>query len=127
MYALGAASKEKLATTHNDMQAVVNLAITLTDVDFSFVEGRRTVQQQLENIENNVSWTMDSKHLEDDNGDVFAGDIYPYVDGETSHDQKHYDRVAIAMFHAAQKLKINIEWGGFWSKPHVDCPHWELV
>ena len=74
MYALVTASKKKLATTHRDMQAVVELAITLTDVDFSFVEGIRSKAKQRRNMNAipPVSWTMDSKHLPDKNGDVKA-------------------------------------------------------
>ena len=126
MYALGTASKKKLATTHRDMQAVVELAITLTDVDFSFVEGERSLKQQIKNVKNGVSWTLESKHLPNDDGDVLAGDIYPWVDGKTSMDREHFKRVAKAMFNAAQGLGIHIEWGGFFPKEQEDMPHWEL-
>lgn len=126
-FSLGTVSKEKLATTHHQLQAVVELAIAMTDVDFSFVEGIRTVEQQAENIKNGVSWTMDSNHLPDENGDVLAGDIYPWVNGNTSHKREHYKRVAKAMFAAAQELNIDIDWGGFWGGEQEDMPHWELV
>ena len=52
MYALGTASKKKLATTQRDMTAVVELAITLQDVDFSFVEGGRSRKKQIKNEKN---------------------------------------------------------------------------
>jgi peptidoglycan L-alanyl-D-glutamate endopeptidase CwlK len=128
-YKLGTASEEKLGTTHGDMQAVVRLAITLTDVDFSFVEGERSKEQQRANMNADppVSWTMDSDHLPDENGDVKAGDIYPWFEGQTSLDPEHFKRVAKAMFAAAQILEIKIEWGGFWLDEKEDQPHWALI
>jgi peptidoglycan LD-endopeptidase CwlK len=120
-YSLGEASNREVRTVLEPLQRVVRVAITLTDVDFSVVEGIRSEEQQRKNIKEGVSWTMDSKHLTGQ-----AVDIYPWVHNQTSHDPEHYKRVAKAMFTAAQQLKIEIEWGGFWKDAREDCPHWEL-
>jgi len=120
-YQLGTRSKRKLSTVKVRLQDVVNLAIQLTDVDFSVVEGIRTRERQLFLYNNGLSWTMDSQHLLGR-----AVDIYPWVDGKTSHDPEHYRRIAKAMFDAAQQLGVQIAWGGFWYDENLDMPHWEL-
>ena len=122
MFNLSNASNRELRTVLDPLQRVVRVAITLTDVDFSVIEGIRSEEQQRENIKSGVSWTMDSKHLTGR-----AVDIYPWSNNKTSHDPEHYKRVAKAMFAAAQQLKIKVEWGGFWNGAHEDCPHWELA
>ena len=126
-YSLGGASTIKLGLAHPDLQTVVKTAISITDVDFSVVETERSKEQQRINIRNGVSWTMDSDHIPDENGEVKAADIYPWVDGETSHDREHYKRVAKAMFSSAQQHGIKIEWGGFWAGKREDMPHWALT
>lgn len=127
-FKLGTKSNARLLNATFDLQRVVELAISITDVDFSVVETVRTPEQQRENIANGVSWTMESKHLPDANGKSRAVDIYPWVDGKTSHDPEHYKRVARAMFMAAAREGVEIWWGGFWGggEPFKDAPHWEL-
>lgn len=121
MFTLGSRSKEKLETCQAEIRAIVRLAITLSDVDFSVIEGLRSEDTQRQYVAQGVSWTMHSRHLTG-----HAVDIYPWVNGKTSHDPEHYKRVAKAMFKAAQILKIEIEWGGFWLDPKCDRPHWQL-
>lgn len=127
-YKLGTASNNRLLTCTFDLQRVVQRAIEISDVDFSVVEGVRTEEQQRQNIENGVSWTMDSKHLPDANGKARAVDIYPWVNGQTNHDPEFYKRIARAMFMAASREGVEVWWGGFWrgGEPFKDAPHWEL-
>lgn len=122
-YKLGRKSLDNLKGVHPDIVAIIKLAIRLSDVDFSVVEGIRSEEKQAENIENGVSWTMDSAHI-----CGWAVDIYPWVDGATSHETVHYYRIAKAIFAAAAIMGKPISWGGFWwykgcSRP--DMPHWE--
>jgi len=128
-YALGRNSKKILLTCTPELQQVINLAIELTDVDFSVVEGIRTPEKQRENMNATppVSWTMASRHMANDDGYSEAVDIYPWVDGMTCMNQADYMRVARSIFSAAQILQTPIAWGGFWLKPRVDNPHWELM
>lgn len=127
-YKLGTSSSKKLMTCTFSLQKVVEIAISISDVDFSVVEGVRTEAQQRLNIKNGVSWTMNSKHLANANGKARAVDIYPWVNGRTSHDPEHYKRIARAMFMAAAREGVEIWWGGFWKggEPFKDAPHWEL-
>ena len=126
-YTLGKVSMHKLVHAHPDLQKVVNTAIELTDVDFSVVETVRTPEQQALNVKNKVSWTMDSDHIPNALGEVKAVDIYPWVNGRTSHEPEHYKRVARAMFRSAQHHEVKIKWGGFWKGDNEDQPHWAML
>lgn len=119
-FRLSTRSESHLLGVHEDLQAVVRLAIQLTDVDFSVVEGLRDLERQKELVEAGKSWTLDSKHLTGN-----AVDLYPWVNGATSHETHPYNRVAKAMFKASQRLGVELEWGGFWNQR--DKPHWQLV
>jgi len=119
-YKLGKGSIANLKGGSNSIRSLVEYAIKITDVDFSVIETIRTVEQQQINVEKGVSWTMQSYHLIGE-----AVDLYPWVDGKTSHDPDHYKRIAKAMFKAAHDLDIELEWGGFWKTS--DMPHWQVV
>ena len=77
----------------------------MSHCDFSVVEGARTVDRQRQLMADGDSWTMDSYHIPR----VYEGmviacaaavDLYPWVDGHTSHRAEHYAQVARAMFQA---------------------------
>ncbi len=121
----GASSKRRLKTLCSDMSRVVYRAYELTSIDFSVIEAQRSVEKQRENIKNGVSWTMDSDHLvmDIDQTGVLAVDLYPWVNGKTSHVRDCYMLLGKAMFKAAGQLSIEIKWGGFWIGNHFDGPH----
>lgn len=123
-YRLGKASNKHLEGGKPDIVDVIRLAITYTSVDFSVVDVLRTILEQQQNIKDGVSWTMDSRHLPDDDGFAFAADLYPYSERRTQHKPWMYRKIAKAMFKAAIELGVDIEWGGFWK--HPDMPHWQL-
>ncbi len=122
MYKLGKASLRNLGGVDKDLQAVVHRAIEISEVDFSVVEGLRTIEMQEALVTAGKSWTLDSYHLSGD-----AIDIYPWVDGATSHDPEHYKKIAKAMFRSSQELGVVLEWGGFWNEMQLDMPHWQKV
>lgn len=124
-YSPGAKSRSNLDGGCDDIKRVVMRAFELTEVDFSVIETRRTKAKQSQNITDGVSWTMDSDHIrEDDDGSgVLAVDLYPWVDGRTSHDKDDYALLAKAMFRAAGELGVQIKWGGFWLGKRSDGPH----
>ena len=122
-FKLGKASRLKLGGVHDDLQSIVNLAIELSSVDFSVVEGVRSQERQEELVAEGKSWTMNSRHITG-----HAVDIYPWVNGKTCHKRRSYKRVARAMFKAAIELNVDITWGGFWilDNDGEDSPHWQL-
>ena len=119
----GGRSKGHLKKLEPRMVDVCELALSYSRVDISAVETLRELEQQKKNVANGVSWTLDSKHLANENGLSEAVDLYPWVDGETNHAIEHYREIAKAMFRAAIELGVQIRWGGLWGQ--ADCPHWE--
>ena len=119
-YKLGSRSKERIAPLHPDLQAVVNLAITKTEVDFTVLEGMRTKARQRRLVASGASKTMNSRHL---NG--HAVDLGAYVGGKVVWTWPEYHKIADAMKAASKELGIPITCGADW-KNFPDGPHVEL-
>lgn len=124
-FRLGSKSKENLKGVHPDIVKVVERAIEISKVDFSVVDGVRTLEKQAEYVRTGASRTMDSYHLIQEDGYSHAVDLYPWVEGKTDHSPAYYNKLGRAMFKASQELGISIEWGGLWNG-FVDLPHWQL-
>jgi peptidoglycan L-alanyl-D-glutamate endopeptidase CwlK len=116
-YSLGNKSLQMLEGVHPDLVAVVKLAITLTEQDFSVGEGLRSVERQKTLVAAGKSTTMNSRHITG-----HAVDLFPYP---VSWDWKYFHPIADAMKQAAQTLNIDLQWGGDW-KSFPDGPHFQL-
>jgi peptidoglycan LD-endopeptidase CwlK len=119
-YRLGRTSLSRLAGVHPDLVRVVKRAITLTDVDFTVLEGLRTLARQEQLVAAGASKTMNSRHLTG-----HAVDLGALVDGKVRWDWPLYHKIADAMKEAAQLEGVRIEWGGDW-KSFPDGPHFQL-
>lgn len=119
-YNLGSRSKKRLEGVHPDLVRVVERAIELTEVDFTVLEGMRTVARQKKLVAKGASTTMNSRHLTG-----HAVDIGAWVDGTVRWDWPLYYKLAEAMKQAAKELNVDLEWGGDW-KSFKDGPHFEL-
>lgn len=119
-FVLGAKSKERLKGVHPDLVRVVERAIQLTEVDFTVLEGLRTVARQQQLVKSGASKTMRSRHLTG-----HAVDLAAVIDGEIRWDWPLYAKIAKAVKQAAAELKVPIEWGGDW-RSFKDGPHWQL-
>lgn len=113
-------SKSRLIGVHSDLQEIVHTAIKLTEVDFSVIEGMRSVERQRALVESGASQTMNSRHLTG-----HAVDLAAYVDGGIRWDWPLYHKIAKAMKGAARGLGYPIQWGGDW-KSFPDGPHFQL-
>lgn len=113
-------SLDKLRGVHPDLRKVVARAIQLTDVDFTVLEGLRTIERQKQLVAAGASQTLNSRHITG-----HAVDLGAYVAGEIRWDWPLYDRIAAAMYAAAKELDVPIVWGGTW-KNFRDGPHFEL-
>lgn len=125
-YKLSKRSIERLIGVHPSLVSVVHLAIRITPVDFTVLEGVRTVERQRALVANGSSWTMDSRHIPTGEKPVgHAVDLGAWVDGEVSWHGPLYHRISEAMKEAADQLGIPIEWGGDW-RSVFDGPHFQL-
>lgn len=131
-FILGKRSLERLQGVHPDLVKVVKRAIEITPVDFSVIEGVRTLDRQKQLYAQGrtapgkvVTWTMKSKHIEGK-----AVDLLPATGWDNLIS---FDQVAKAMFQAAAELGVKIRWGADWNsngkpreKGETDSPHFEL-
>jgi peptidoglycan L-alanyl-D-glutamate endopeptidase CwlK len=119
-FVLGPRSLQRLHDVHPDLVRVVNHAIKTSPIDFTVLEGRRTLARQKELVAAGASTTLSSRHLTG-----HAVDIAPVVDGEVRWDWPLYKKLAPVIKQAAKELKVPIEWGGDWLT-FKDGPHWQL-
>lgn len=117
---LGARSRDRLGQVHPDLRKVVERAIKITEVDFTVLEGRRTLDRQRKLVAAGASKTLRSRHLTG-----HAVDLGAYVDGSVRWDWPLYHKIAAAMKMAAIQTHVTIQWGGDWSS-FKDGPHYQL-
>ena len=123
-YTLSQKSKDRLAGVHPDLVAVVNHAISISEVDFAVLEGVRSKSRQEQLVKAGASQTMNSRHITG-----HAVDLGAIVAGQVRWDWPLYHKIADAMKKAAAELRIPLEWGGDWKTlkdgPHFQLPHKE--
>lgn len=117
---LGARSLSRLAGVHPDLVRVVKRAAAMSDLDFTVLEGLRTIDRQKQLMAQGATRTMNSRHLTG-----HAVDLAPMVGGEIRWDWPLYHRLAKTVKAAAAAEKVAITWGGDW-RTFKDGPHWEL-
>lgn len=128
-FQLGQRSLNRLEGVHPELVRLVAVAVRISKIDFTVVEGVRTLAQQREYFLKGKSKTMKSKHLTG-----HAVDLMPYgdLDGDADFDQvdkdqawekQHFLPINDAMQQAAANLGIKITWGGHWG---WDFPHFEI-
>ncbi|MFV3077419.1 M15 family metallopeptidase [Niveispirillum fermenti] len=115
MFILGRTSLSRLEGVHPDLVRVVKRAITVSAVDFSVVEGRRTVARQRELLAAGASRTMASRHITG-----HAVDLAPWVGGALRWDWPLVHRVAAAMRQAGRLEQVPLRWGGAWDVALTD-------
>ena len=97
-------------------------------MDFTVLEGLRTLERQKQLFAAGKSKTLNSRHITG-----HAVDLYPWpINGDFDsdgilniEDWDAYRPIAQAMKDAAKSLGITIVWGGDW-KSFPDGPHYQL-
>jgi peptidoglycan LD-endopeptidase CwlK len=117
---LGARSLSRLQGVHPDLVRVVKRAAELSDLDFTVLEGLRTLERQQQLFKNRATRTMNSRHLTG-----HAVDLAPLLDGTVSWDWPLYHRLAKIVKTAGAVEGVPLVWGGDW-RTFKDGPHWEL-
>jgi len=135
MYKFGNNSQIALTTCHPDIQRVLKECIKY--MDFSVIEGLRTVEKQQEYYNKGLSQLdgiSKTSYHQDIYGDGYsrAVDIVPYhSSAQQWEDEKAYKHLAKIIFSVSQKMLYNqqikhyIEWGGHW-RNFKDLPHWQI-
>lgn len=133
---LGSRSLMRLEGVHPDLVRVVKKAAALSDLDFTVLEGLRTVERQTQLVNQGASRTMNSRHITG-----HAVDLGALIDGSVRWDWGLYLKLGEVMRAASLAEKIPIRWGGTWkllsaiegpitskilSRSFPDGPHFEL-
>lgn len=91
-YSLGERSRQRLQGVHPDLVKVVERAIQITPVDFTVLEGLRTIQRQQELLASGATTTLKSRHLTG-----HAIDLGAFVGGEVRWDWPLYHKIAVGL------------------------------
>lgn len=132
---LDARSEAKLQGIHPDLVRVVHKAAAMLDMDFTVLEGLRTLARQKELFAHHATRTMKSRHLTG-----HAVDLGAMIAGGIRWDWPLYLKLAAVVKAAAAAENVPIRWGGTWkqladtpeitakvlSKTFPDGPHFEL-
>lgn len=120
-FALGLRSRVRLIGVHPDLVELVRRAIAISEVDFTVLEGMRSLSRQKQLVAQGASRTINSRHLTG-----HAVDLGALVGGKVRWDWPLYHRIASAMKVAAKDVGVPVEWGGDWvfkDGPHFQLPH----
>ncbi|WP_340619095.1 M15 family metallopeptidase [Xenorhabdus entomophaga] len=119
-------SENNLKGVHFDLVAVVRRALELSPVDFTVIEGLRTLERQKQLLKEKKSRTMNSRHLTG-----HAVDLLPV--GADWNNYTCWLPVLNAVHQAGEELGIKLRFGITWtSNPHdkpakfLDAPHIEI-
>jgi len=120
-YKFGKTSKERLATCHEDIRLIANVAIQRSQIDFGIAEGHRTVERQYDLYKAGLS-KIDgvNKRGKHNYKPSLAFDIYAWVNGRSSYDQRYIIFIAGVILAVAKELKeqgriqTELRWGGNW-------------
>ena len=123
-YLLSPRSLQRLNGVHPDLVRVVKHAITITEVDFTVLEGCRTAARQAELHRLGAS-RLDGVRAFSRHQSGHAVDLGVWLDGAVRWDWPLYHRLYTAMHDAARAEDVAIEWGGRWTS-FPDGPHYQL-
>ena len=121
MYKFGNKSKERLNTCHEDLRLIANIAIQRSQIDFGIAEGHRSVERQYDLYKAGLS-KIDgvNKRGKHNYKPSLAFDIYAWVNGRSSYDQRYIIFIAGVILAVAKELKeqgriqTELRWGGNW-------------
>lgn len=130
MFYLGKASKTRLIGIDPRWLEIINLALTITLIDFGIPNdgGLRSLErQQAMYADINIKTNCDGYINRSKHQDGLALDFYAYVDGKASWKIEYLAHIAAALLQAASILGYPVRWGGFFKPDGWDKPHLELI
>jgi len=143
MYQFGNTSKQRLASCREEIQQVMKLSIKRSPVDFGIACGHRTVEEQQKLYAQGRTKTGSivtyvdgvNKKSQHNINPSNAVDIYGWVNGKATWDEKTLIFLAGIINASADELGIILRWGGNWDNDgeiitdqnFLDLPHFEFL
>ena len=133
---LGSRSLMRLEGVHPDLVRVVKKAAAISDLDFTVLEGLRTLERQKQLFAAGASTTMKSRHITG-----HAVDLGVLIGSDVRWDWSLYLKLGEVMRAVSLDEKVPIRWGGTWkllsaiegpitakilSRSFPDGPHFEI-
>lgn len=118
-------SLDRMVGVHPDLVIVIQRALELSPYDFGIKEGKRDLARQEMLYAQGKSTTLNSLHLEQDDGYSHAIDLYVLVNGKVTWKHKYFRKVVQAVFTAAIELGVQVSAGALW-RDFLDSPHIQL-
>ena len=133
---LGQRSLLRLEGVHPDLVRVVKKAAAMSSLDFTVLEGLRTLDRQRKLLSEGATKTLNSRHITG-----HAVDLGVLIDGSVRWDWGLYLRLGEVMRAASLAEKVPVRWGGTWkllsaiqgpitakilSRSFPDGPHFEI-
>jgi peptidoglycan L-alanyl-D-glutamate endopeptidase CwlK len=125
-FKFGGTSRRRLNTCHPQIVAVMEEALSTSEIDFTIVCGHRGKEDQEKAFAAGASKVRfpSSRHNAMPSEAV---DVCPWVEGKLAWDNvTAYHDLAMHIKETAARLGVKITWGGEWTK-FVDKPHFELT
>ena len=123
----GETSQANLVKVHPQLVRLLQFVLDLEVMDYSVVEGLRSLETQRGNVAAGRSQTMNSKHLMQDDGYAHAVDLYPHpinMQKVEEGDAREISRFGVlnGLMQASARLmpqlpgerNMRIRWGGDW-------------
>lgn len=123
-YKFGKTSKSNLSTCCDEIQRVMNRALSYGIIDFSVLEGYRSIERQQNLYREGKSQLDGVTKLSSHNLLPSEGvDVVPYpLDWD---DTESFYKLATVIFKAAAEECVKLTYGGHWES-FKDLPHWEI-
>ena len=123
-FRLGTSSRHELRGVHPDLVRVVEMAIQVTEQDFTVFDGILTAAEQNALYRRGASqidgYARKGKHQVQADGYGHAMDLVPWIDGRPVWDWDAIYLIADAMVLSARALNVNLRWGGCWGHVPVN-------
>jgi len=142
MYKFSNTSLERLNSCDINIQRVMDLAISRSDIDFGIAQGYRSVKEQQDlyaqgrTVPGDIVTYVDGVNKKSNHNyyPSKAVDIYAWVDGRAIWDSRELCYLAGVIISCAKELGVNLRWGANWDSDgiiitdhdFVDLPHFEL-
>lgn len=125
-YQFGKRSLENLKGVNPLLVKVLNRALEITPVDFTVIEGLRTVERQKQLVNEGKSQTMNSRHI--------TGDAVDIIPVNTKWKIEEFIPLLKAVKQAADELGVKLRFGINWKNDpslpietkFIDAPHVEI-
>jgi peptidoglycan L-alanyl-D-glutamate endopeptidase CwlK len=125
-FKFGENSLDRMSGVNYQIIEVAKLALSISPIDFGIPRhgGLRTAEEQ-KKLFNDKASQLDGTIKKSYHQSGMALDVFAYVDGKASWDELHLTTIAAAMLEAANRLSVNMRWGGHWTS-FRDMPHFEV-